>query len=125
VVNVFVLRSQVRRTRILFEYAHTYAERLNGEIVIRHLELRVPGGHLRVLASDAPKVHGLTYSLAIVDELHAHADDELYLALRTAMLKRPDARMAPSPRRVRASRIRSADSVPVRSPSRRSHGRVR
>jgi phage terminase large subunit-like protein len=48
---------------------------------------------LRVLASDAPKLHGLTPSLAIVDELHAFRDAEPYLALRTAMLKRPGARM--------------------------------
>jgi phage terminase large subunit-like protein len=31
--------------------------------------------------------------VAIVDELHTHTDDEVYLALRTATLKRPDSRL--------------------------------
>jgi phage terminase large subunit-like protein len=44
-------------------------------------------------APDAPLVHGLTPTLALVDELHAHRDAELYLALRTAMLKRPGAQL--------------------------------
>jgi hypothetical protein len=35
----------------------------------------------------------LIVDLAIVDELHAHKHDELYVALRTAMQKRPGARM--------------------------------
>jgi phage terminase large subunit-like protein len=42
-----------------------------------------------VLASDAPKLHCLTPSFAIVDELHAFRDAEVYIALKTAMLKRP------------------------------------
>jgi phage terminase large subunit-like protein len=71
-------------------------------IVVRHLELRwcdnpaepnVFTRHLRVLAGDAPKLHGLTPSLAIIDELHAHPDAEVYLALRTATLKRPQSRL--------------------------------
>ncbi len=45
------------------------------------------------MASDGPKQHGLILSLAIVDELHAHRDSELYTALRTGMLKRRDARI--------------------------------
>jgi len=48
---------------------------------------------LKVVASDAPLAHGLTPSLVLVDELHAHRDAELYLAMRTSMLKRPDSRM--------------------------------
>jgi phage terminase large subunit-like protein len=39
--------------------------------------------------TDGPKQHGLILSLAIVDELHAHRDAELY----TGMLKRRDARI--------------------------------
>ena len=71
-------------------------------IVVRHLELRycddpsepnVFTRHLRVLAADAPRLHGLTPSLAIIDELHAHPDDEVYLALRTATVKRPESRL--------------------------------
>jgi len=81
---------------IVYAYARKLAQHPahDGRLVIRHLELRAPdGGFLRVLASDAPKLHGLTPSLAIVDELHAFRDAEVYLALRTAMLKRPGARM--------------------------------
>ena len=46
-----------------------------------------------MVASDGPKQHGLILTLAIVDELHAHRDAELYTALRTGMLKRNDARI--------------------------------
>ena len=80
----------------MFEYARDFARHpaVAEAVIVRHLELRAPdGGFLRVLASDAPKLHGLTPSLAVVDELHAHKDAEVYLALRTAMLKRPGARM--------------------------------
>src|SRR3954453_1573008 len=47
-----------------------------GEITRR--EIRTANGWLRVVASDGPKQHGLILSLAIVDELHAHRDGELY-----------------------------------------------
>ncbi len=89
---VYIAAASRDQARILYEMARTFAERAGG-LVIRHLEIRAPSGHLRVLAADAPKVHGLTPSLAIIDELHAHKDDELYLALRTALHKRPGARM--------------------------------
>ena len=46
-----------------------------------------------MVASDGPKQHGLDLTLAIVDEFHAHHDDELYIALRTGLLKRPDAQL--------------------------------
>jgi phage terminase large subunit-like protein len=93
--RVYVAAAAREQARILFEYARDLARRspYEDQITFRHLELRAAGGYLRVLASDAPKVHGLTPSLAISDEGHAHADDELYIALRTAMLKRPGARM--------------------------------
>jgi phage terminase large subunit-like protein len=39
-------------------------------------------------------LQGLTPTLAVVDELHAHKDEQVYLALRTALLKRPGAKMA-------------------------------
>ena len=56
-------------------------------VVHRYLELRwcdrrarrsrqgLDAGRWRCSAADARKLHGLTYSLAIVDELQAHADD--------------------------------------------------
>ena len=54
---------------------------------------RVFDRHLRVLAADAPRLHGLTYGLAVVDELHAHPNDQVYLALLTALAKRPGAKL--------------------------------
>jgi phage terminase large subunit-like protein len=71
-------------------------------LVVRHHELRycedpeiakVFSRHLRVLAADAPRLHGLTPTLAIIDELHAHADDSVYLAMKTAQLKRPGSKL--------------------------------
>jgi hypothetical protein len=53
----------------------------------------VDEGFLRVVASDAPLAHGLTPSLVLVDELHAHRSGELYEAMRTSMLKRLGSRM--------------------------------
>lgn len=92
---VYVAAASRDQARVLYEAARDFASHpaIADPLTLRHLELRVEGGHVRVLASDAPKAHGLTPSLAIVDELHAHRDAELYLALRTAMLKRRDARM--------------------------------
>lgn len=91
---VYVAAASRDQARVLYEAARDLAGRLeDGELLIRHLELRVPGGHLRVLAADAPKLHGLSPTLAICDEMHAFKDDEVYLALRTAMLKRPGSRM--------------------------------
>jgi phage terminase large subunit-like protein len=95
---VYCAASSREQARILYEAAAMFTRTLDHEnIVVRHLELRWcddPGApnvfsrHLRVLAADAPKLHGLTPSLAIIDELHAHPDDDVYLAWRTATLKR-------------------------------------
>jgi phage terminase large subunit-like protein len=92
---VYVAASSREQARILYEAAREFASHpsIRDRITLRHLELRVENGHLRVLAADALKVHGLTPSLVIVDEYHAHPSDDLYLALRTALLKRPGARM--------------------------------
>src|SRR5215212_6067894 len=66
---------------------------LEQRITSRYSELRANGGYLKVIASDAPLAHGLTPSFVIVDELHAHRDGELYLAMATSLLKRPDAQL--------------------------------
>jgi hypothetical protein len=85
------------QARICFEYARQFAQHpsVEQEIVVRHLELRVPArnGFLRVLASDAPKLHGLTPSFCVIDELHAFADASVYQAMRTSLIKRSDSRM--------------------------------
>lgn len=92
--SVYVAASSREQASIIFAYARDFAIAADAGIVLRHLELRAPdGGLLKVLASDAPKLHGLTPSLAIVDEYHAHQDDAVYLALKTAQLKRPGSRL--------------------------------
>jgi phage terminase large subunit-like protein len=84
------------QARLLFEIAKRMVRghpELERRITPRYSELRAGGGFLKVIASDAPLAHGLTPSLVLVDELHAHRDGELYSAMRTSMLKRPGARM--------------------------------
>jgi phage terminase large subunit-like protein len=101
--QVYCAASSRDQARILFESAAEFARRLDDDhLVARHLELRycedpdepkVFSRYMRVLAADAPRLHGLTPTLAIIDELHAHPDAEVYLAMRTAMLKRPSAKL--------------------------------
>jgi phage terminase large subunit-like protein len=101
--QVYCAASSRDQARVLFESALAFARVLDDEhIVIRHLELRYCedpdepknfSRYMRVLAADAMRLHGLTPSLAIIDELHAHADDSVYLAMRTAMLKRPGSKL--------------------------------
>lgn len=83
------------QARILFEAARTLAAHplIAPKVTARHLELRVPNGHLRVLAAEGPRQHGLTPSIAFVDELHAHSNGELFEALQTALLKRPGSKL--------------------------------
>ncbi len=93
---IYVAAASREQARIIYEFARDFAVHpaVAEQVIVRHLELRTPdGGHLRVLASDAPKLHGLSPTLACVDELHAFSDDAVYLALRTAMAKRPGAKM--------------------------------
>jgi len=84
------------QARILFEAARDIVRSsaaLERHVTVRHRELRARGGHLRILSSDGPRAHGLQPTLAIVDELHAHRDPELYIALRTALGKVPTSRL--------------------------------
>jgi phage terminase large subunit-like protein len=92
----YVGASSRDQARILFESARDIvmnSPALERHVTVRHRELRARGGHLRVLSSDGPRAHGLRPTLAIVDELHAHRDAELYVALRTALGKMPGARL--------------------------------
>jgi phage terminase large subunit-like protein len=94
---VYCGAASVAQARILFEAASAVATHpaYADFFEIRHLEIRRRdgAGHLRVLPSNGPRVHGLTGSLYLCDELHAHRDDGLYIAMRSAMAKRPDARL--------------------------------
>lgn len=50
--------------------------------VLRHtIEVPRTNGIMRRVASDAPLQHGANPSANIIDEIHAHKDDELYTAL--------------------------------------------
>ena len=101
--RVFCAAASREQARNLFEYAQTFARELGDpHLVERHLELRWVEDpcrprrftrYLRVLAADAAKLHGLTYSLAILDELQAHSKLDVYTALNSAIHKRPDAEL--------------------------------
>jgi phage terminase large subunit-like protein len=100
---IYAAAASREQARILFEAADRYARKLgHPQIVHRHLELRfcpdpseprVFTRHLRVLAADAPKLHGLTFTLAILDELQAFKDDEVWVALTSALHKQPGSKL--------------------------------
>lgn len=83
------------QARVCYEIARELSEHpsIADQFVRRHLELRAGGGLLRVVASDGGLAHGPTPSLSICDELWAHRDGGMYEAMRTALIKRPDARL--------------------------------
>ena len=81
------------QARIAFERMRGFAQHpeLEDALVVRHLELRHEdgGGLLRVVPSDGPRVHGLSSTLYIGDELWAWpADGELLTAMVTGLVKR-------------------------------------
>jgi phage terminase large subunit-like protein len=79
---------------VLFDIARKMAQHpeVAPRVEVTRREIRTADGWLKVIPADGPRQHGLIVDLAIVDELHAHRHDELYIALRTAMQKRPGAR---------------------------------
>jgi hypothetical protein len=71
-------------------------------VVHRHLELRwcpdpdepkVYTRFLRLLPAEAPRLYGLTPSLMFLDEMQALATDDVYVALSSALHKRPDSKL--------------------------------
>src|ERR671910_90392 len=81
------------QARIAFERMRGFAQHpaLDGMLTIRHLELRQEdgGGLLRVVPSDGPRVHGLSSTLYIGDEVWAWpAGGELLEAMQTGLIKR-------------------------------------
>jgi phage terminase large subunit-like protein len=101
--KVVVAAASRQQATHLFEYAERYARELGDpHVVPRHLVLRwcphpdtpkIWTRSLEVWASDARKLHGLTPSLAIIDELQAHADQSVYIALNSALHKRARAQL--------------------------------
>jgi len=97
--RVYIGAASVQQARLAFEAARDLlAHPAVADLTeIRALEIRLgdgTGGVMRMVPSDGPKAHGLMGSLYLCDELHAHRDAELYEAMRSALVKRPDARMA-------------------------------
>jgi phage terminase large subunit-like protein len=101
--EIFCCASSRDQARILFQYAQRFARELDHDnIVHRHLELRhcpdpsepkVFDRFLRVLPAEAPRLYGLTPSLMLLDELQALATDDVYIALSSAIHKRPDSKL--------------------------------
>lgn len=92
--RVYVAAASREQASVVHEYARDFARAADPDIDVNQREIRTETGYLRIVASDAGKLQGLTPSLVVVDELHAHKDAAVYLAMRTALLKRPDAKMA-------------------------------
>jgi len=85
------------QARIAFERMRGFAQHpaLDGQLVIRHLELRNPDGDglLRVVPSDGPRVHGLSSTLYIADEVWSWPDAGLLEAMVTGLVKRSDCKL--------------------------------
>lgn len=85
------------QARIAFERMRGFAQHpaLEDALVVRHLELRSEenGGLLRVVPSDGPRVHGLSSTLYLGDEVWAWPDTGLLEAMTTGLIKRKDAKL--------------------------------
>lgn len=86
------------QARIAFERMRGFAQHpsLEGEFTVRHLELRREegGGLLRVVPSDGPRVHGLSSTVYLADEVWAWpVDGELLAAMQTGLVKRRDSKL--------------------------------
>ena len=91
------------QARILYEYAVRFARTLeHPNVVIRHHELRFcpdPAEFksftrvMRVMPAAPLRLHGVTPTLCLLDELHAVPDTGVYEAMKTAQLKRPGSRL--------------------------------
>ena len=85
------------QARVCFERMKGFAQHpvLHEQLVIRHLKLRHEDGNglLRVVPCDGPRVHGLSSTLYIGDELWAWPDGELLEAMQTGLVKRKDSKL--------------------------------
>ena len=79
--KVYFVAASIQQARIAFESAAEFARRLeHPNVVFRHLELRWcedPSEptrferHMRVLGAEGPRLHGLSPTLMVLDELQA------------------------------------------------------
>jgi phage terminase large subunit-like protein len=101
--RAYLVAASAPQASIAFDYADRYARLLQSpHVVNRHHELRwCPDPSeptfalktLKVLASDAPRLHGLAPSLIVLDELQAISNPDVYVALSSALHKRAGAKM--------------------------------
>jgi phage terminase large subunit-like protein len=101
--EIYCAASSRDQARLLHSYAVKFARELDDpHVVHRHLELRwcpdpdepkVFTRFLRVLPAEAPRLFGLTPSLMILDELQALDTEDVYIALSSALHKRPDSKL--------------------------------
>ncbi len=97
--EVFVGAADREQASTIFRFAQHFVEsepELSRLLLVRpstkEIRSRRDAGFIRVLASDTSAAGGRRHSfnptLALVDELHAHPNDALYVALRSAAFKR-------------------------------------
>ena len=96
----FIAAADTEQADELYRFAQHYIESpdhsLEGFLLVRASTRRIKSrrdqGFIRVLASDKTRAGGKKHSynptLAIIEELHAHENDNAYVALRSAAFKR-------------------------------------
>lgn len=101
--RVYFVAASVPQARIAFESAAEFARRLDDpRIVFRHLELRWCEDpdeptrfdrHMRVLGAEGPRLHGLSPTLMVLDELQAITRQDIYPALASSLHKSPTSKL--------------------------------
>jgi phage terminase large subunit-like protein len=81
------------QARVVFQQAREFVDAsptLGDVLLVKRFEIDCPenNGHLRVIASDAKLQHGSNPSGNVIDELWAHASDDLYVALTSGTAAR-------------------------------------
>lgn len=91
---VYCAAAARHQAAILWEETRRIAMRskaVSDRLTFRHNEIRTANGFMRVMAADAENVHGGIPTLLFCDELHAHKNNKLFVALQTSLGKNPDA----------------------------------
>jgi Phage Terminase len=101
--KVYFVAASVPQARIAFEAAADFARRLGHDnVVFRHLQLRwcedpdeptVFTRHMRVLGAEGPRLHGLSPTLMVLDELQAVTRTDIYPALASALHRAPNSKL--------------------------------
>lgn len=91
--EVYAAAASRDQARIVFGQAQEFVQgspKLRDWLSVQRnaITCKANNGVFRVLASDAPKQYGLNPSGVVIDELWAHANEELYYALTTGQLAR-------------------------------------